>query len=103
MAGRDIQLICQEDGPLLRKVLKGRFSKRCIGTSLTLRTGFAAYTTTSAATIFNLNLNEINFRFNNRLQRGMPALHVLTTMAMSSKTSYLQLMVAQPVNPSTED
>lgn len=39
-------------------------------------------------------LHEFNFRFNNRLQRGMQALHVLTTMATTSKTSYLQLMAA---------
>jgi hypothetical protein len=39
-------------------------------------------------------LDEFNFRFNNRLQRGMQAMHILTTMATTSKTSYLQLMAA---------
>lgn len=39
-------------------------------------------------------LHEFNFRFNNRLQLGHQALQILTTMAITPKSSYLQLMAA---------
>ncbi len=44
-------------------------------------------------------LHEFNLRLNNQLQRGLQALPVLTTMATTSKTSFLQLMEAPPDNP----
>lgn len=39
-------------------------------------------------------LHEFNFRFNNRLKMGQQAIQVLATMAISPKSSYLQLMAA---------
>ncbi len=60
LAGRGLCQLCQEEGTLQRSVLKRRISRRCISTSSTWKTGLAAYSTTSAAIIFNLALMSSN-------------------------------------------
>lgn len=42
-------------------------------------------------------INECNFRFNNRLLMGQQAVQVLAAMAKAPKSSYSQLLAAEPV------